>query len=88
MEEDPDLKSAIEECRKIVEDKCRKRPYMIIISKANVGYSSEAEKQKGMLRGTATYMYVARPSMGKDAVSRVLLQGAEAAIEKVKKETG
>ena len=74
------MEEAIKECAKVVEDKCKKRPYMIIISKANLGYASEEDRKKNILKGNCTYMYFSRPPLGKDGVSRSLLDGAKAAI--------
>lgn len=83
--EDNDLDEAIRECAKIVEEKCKKRPYLIVISKANLGYASEADKKKKILKGNCTYMYFSRPPIGKDAVSHSLLDGAKAALEMASK---
>ena len=69
------------ECGKVVEEKCGKRPYLIVISKANLGYASEEDKKKGMLKGNCTYMYFSKPPLGKDGVSISLLDGAKAAME-------
>ena len=78
---DPDLEEAIKECAKIVEEKCKKRPYMIVISKANLGFASEEDRKKNILKGNCTYMYFSRPPLGKDGVSRSLVDGAKAAID-------
>jgi hypothetical protein len=78
--EDKDLEEAIKECSKIVEEKCKKRPYFIVISKANLGYASEEDKKKKLLKGNCTYMYYSKPPIGRDGVSRSLLDGAKAAI--------
>ncbi|MBU0591926.1 hypothetical protein KKD40_06910 [Candidatus Micrarchaeota archaeon] len=51
MKQDNQLKEAIEECAKIVEEKCDKRPYMIIIVKTDVGYNSEEDNKKGDTEG-------------------------------------
>ena len=78
---DPDLEEAVKECAKIVEEKCRKRPYMIVISKANLGFASEEDRKKNILKGNCTYIYYSRPPLGKDGVSRSLIDGAKAAVE-------
>ncbi len=78
--EDEDLNEAIRECAKIVEEKCKKRPYLIVISKANLGYASDGDKKKGLLKGNCTYMYYSKPPLGRDGVSRSLVDGAKAAI--------
>ncbi len=88
--EDKDLEEAIQECSKIIEEKCKKRPYLIVVSKANLGYASKEDKKKGLLKGNCTYMYFSRPPLGRDGVSRSLLDGAKAALgmanEKLTKE--
>ncbi|MBN1169976.1 hypothetical protein JXA56_03045 [Candidatus Micrarchaeota archaeon] len=84
MTNDPDLEEAINECAKIIEEKCKKRPYMVIISKANLGFESEEDKQKGVLKGNCTYLYIAKPQISNDPVSSALLQGAEAALDMAK----
>ncbi|MBU0532001.1 hypothetical protein KKB44_00750 [Candidatus Micrarchaeota archaeon] len=87
MEEtDPDLKEAIEACAKIIEAKCKKRPYMIVISKADVGFASKEEHQKGILRGKASYMYMARPTIRPDGISKVLIGASKKALEMAEKE--
>ncbi len=80
MEEDKDLQEAIQACAKIIEEKCRKRPYLLIISKANVGFASEEDRKKRRLRGNTTYMYYARPPLGKDGLSKLLIESSKAAI--------
>lgn len=87
MTNDPDLEEAINECAKIIEEKCRKRPYLVIISKANLGFASEEDKRKGLLKGNCTYLYVSKPEVKNDPVSRALLQGAQAALDMAKKKT-
>ncbi|MBU0527406.1 hypothetical protein KKE92_02910 [Candidatus Micrarchaeota archaeon] len=83
--EDEDLNEAIRECAKIVEKKCKKRPYMIVISKANLGYASDEDKKKRLLKGNCTYMYYSKPPLGRDGVSRSLVDGAKAAIKMAEK---
>jgi len=85
-EVDSDLKEAIEACAKIVEDKCRKRPYMIIVSKADIGFASKEDQQKKILKGKASYMYVARPKIKADGVSKILVGASKKALEMAEKE--
>ncbi len=89
--EDKDLEEAIKECSKIIEEKCKRRPYIIVVSKANLGYASEEDRKKGLLKGSCSYMYFSKPPLGDDGVSRSLLDGAKAAIdlanEKLSKES-
>lgn len=82
---DLDLEEAIYECAKIIEEKCKKRPYLLIISKANLGFANEEDKQKGLLKGDCSFLYLSKPKIGDDGVSKALIKGAEAAIEKAKK---
>lgn len=84
-EPDPDLKEAIEACAKIVEEKCNKRPYMITIVKASLGYASEEDKEKGVLRGKTSYMYVARPTLKKDGLSKLLVDSSRVALDLAEK---
>jgi len=78
---DPDLKEAIEACTHVIEEKCKKRPYMIIISKANVGFASEEDKEKGKLIGNASYMYVSKPPVAGHTISKLLISASKKAIE-------
>ncbi len=81
---DKDLEEAIYECAKIIEEKCKKRPYMVIISKANLGFENEDDKKKGLLKGDCTYLYLSKPPVRDDGVSRALIKGAEAALSQAK----
>ena len=85
MEDDTDLKEAIEECAKIVGEKCKKRPYMIVISKADVGYSTDDDVKKGLLTGKVSYMYLARPEIKKTGLSKLLIDASKIAIELAEK---
>lgn len=85
QEVDQDLKNAIEECAKVVEEKCKKRPYMIIVTKADMGFASEEDKKKGLLKGRASYMYMAKPTIRSDGVSKVLLGASRKALEMAEK---
>jgi hypothetical protein len=85
MEEDNDLKEAIAECAKVVEAKCGKRPYMIVISKANVKFASPEHKAKGIITGTASYMYLAKPTLKKNGLSKLLIDTARVAVGKAEK---
>ncbi|MBU1165490.1 hypothetical protein KKF81_00965 [Candidatus Micrarchaeota archaeon] len=85
MKQDNQLKEAIEECAKIVEEKCDKRPYMIIIVKTDVGYNSEEDKKKGILKGMSSYMYSAKPALKKDGLSKLLIDTSKMAISLAEK---
>jgi hypothetical protein len=80
MEDDKDLKEAIKACAKIVEEKCGRRPYMIVLSKANVKFASEEHRRKGLITGTASYMYMARPTLKRNGLSKLLIDTSKAAI--------
>lgn len=79
--EDDDLKEAIQECAKIVEERCKKRPYMIIISKADIGFASEEDRKKGLLKGSAAFMYASKPTIRPDGVSKILIGACKKALE-------
>lgn len=85
MEEDKELKEAIEECAKIVEEKCKKRPYMIVLTKANVGFASEEDRKKGILKGNTAYLYTAKPSLKKDGLSKLLVDTSRMAVDLAEK---
>lgn len=78
---DDDLKEAIEACAKVVEDKCKKRPYMIIVTKAELGFASAEDQKKGVLKGKTSFMYMAKPTLKNDGVSRILVGASKKALE-------
>ncbi len=80
MEEDKELKEAIEACSKIVNEKIGRLPFMIVISKANVRYATEEHRKKGVITGTATYMYMTRPPLKRDGLSKLLIDTTKVAI--------
>jgi hypothetical protein len=84
-EEDKELKEAVEECAKIIEEKCRRHPYMIVVSKADVGFASEEDKKKGILRGKTSYMYFAKPPIKKDGMSKLLVDASRMALDLAEK---
>ncbi len=86
MEEDKELKEAIEACTKILEEKCGKRPFMIVISKANLYYKNDDARKSGQLSGTATYMYMAKPTLKKDGLSKLLIDTSKVALNLAEKE--
>ncbi len=79
-EVDKELKEAVEECAKIIEEKCRRHPYMIVVSKADVGFASEEDKKKGILRGKTSYMYFAKPPIKNDGMSKLLVDASRMAL--------
>ncbi|MFN7991006.1 MAG: hypothetical protein U0R44_02495 [Candidatus Micrarchaeia archaeon] len=86
MEEDKALKEAIEACSKIIEEKCGRRPYIVVIAKANVAYKDEEDRKKGKLSGTTSYMYVAKPTMKKDGLSKLLIDASRMAVNLAEKD--
>jgi len=85
-EVDKELKEAVEECAKIIEEKCRRHPYMIVVSKAVVGFASEEDKKKGILRGKTSYMYFAKPPIRKDGMSKLLVDASRMALDLAEKQ--
>ena len=81
MEADEDLREAIEECAKVVEERCKKRPYMIIVAKADVGFRSDDDKEKGKLSGKTSYLYLAKPTIKHDGLSRLLVDSCRMALD-------
>ncbi|MFH0884532.1 MAG: hypothetical protein V1861_02375 [Candidatus Micrarchaeota archaeon] len=85
MEEDKNLKEAIEACAKIIEEKCGRKPFMIAVSKADVRFASEGDRKKGIISGTAHYMYMARPPLKKNGLSKLLIDTARVALNQAEK---
>ncbi|MFH0737091.1 MAG: hypothetical protein V1827_00885 [Candidatus Micrarchaeota archaeon] len=85
MAEDKALKEAIEACSKIIEEKCGKRPYMVLITKADVRFESAEHKKKGIITGTASFMYTAKPRLKKDGLSKILLDTTKHALKQAEK---
>lgn len=86
METDKELREAIEACAKIIEEKCGKKPYLVVISKANLKFGSEDDRKKGRLRGTSSYMYMSKPKIAKNGVSRLLIDTVKLAITRAEEE--
>ncbi len=88
MEADKDLKEAVEACGKVIEEKCGKKPYMIVVAKANVMEVIENNERK--LKGTTDFMYFSRPPLNADGLSMLLIDtcklGIEAASKKLSEE--
>jgi len=85
MEEDKELKEAVEACTKILEEKCGKRPFMIVVSKANVKFANEEDREKRIVSGTASYMYMAKPKLGKNGLSKLLIDTTRVALNQAEK---
>ena len=85
MEEDTELKEAVEACAKIISEKCRKRPFMVVVSKADIRYENEEALKKGIVKGTASYMYMARPKLQKNGLSKLLIDTTRVALNQAEK---
>jgi len=59
-----------------------------VISKANLHFASPEDKKKGRMSGTASYMYVVRPKLGKNGLTKLLIDTSKLAIELAEKELG
>jgi len=81
MAEDKALKEAIEACSKIIEEKCGRKPYLVVISKADVKFDSEEHRKKGIITGSASFMYTAKPRLKKDGLSKILIDTTKHAIK-------
>ncbi|MEW6748927.1 MAG: hypothetical protein AB1295_04435 [Candidatus Micrarchaeota archaeon] len=92
MQQDKDLKEAIEACAKIMQEKCGNRPFMLVATKADVGFKNDEDQKKGILTGTASFMYVSRPKLKKDGLSKLLIDttrhGVGQAEKKIMEEAG
>jgi hypothetical protein len=85
MEEDKALKEAVAAFTKILEEKCGRRPFLIVVSKANVKFATEEDRKKGIVTGTASYMYLAKPTLRKNGISKLLIDTARVAINQAEK---
>jgi hypothetical protein len=85
MEEDKDLKEAVAACARIIEEKCGRKPFMIAVSKADVKFATDGDRKKGIISGTANYMYLARPPLKKNGLSKLLIDTARVAINQAEK---
>ncbi len=84
MDSDTDLKNAMDSITPILEQKLKKRPYIVIIAKADVGFESEEDKKNGVLKGSTSYLFWAKPPLGQDGLSKLLVDSAESALEAAK----
>jgi hypothetical protein len=85
MEEDQGLKEAVAECSKIIEAKCGKMPYMIVVAKADIKFDSQESRKKGIASGTASYMYFSRPPLKKNGLSKLLIDTTRHALNEAEK---
>ena len=81
-EVDKELEEAVKEAAKVIEQKCGKKPYMLIVTKANMGFANEEDYKKGRLSGTSSYMFMSRPELRDGSgITKVLLESSEKAIK-------
>ncbi len=85
MEENKDLKEAIEACAKVVAEKCGRKPFMIVISSADVKFATKEHREKGILSGTANYMYISRPELKRNGLSKLLIDTSQHALRQAQK---
>jgi hypothetical protein len=86
MEEDQEMKEVLSAVQKTVEDKFGMRPYMIIVTKADLFFANDDDKKSGKVTGTANYVYMSKPPMGKDGISKLLIDTARVAINAAEKQ--
>ena len=80
MAEDMEMKEVLRDVQKKVEEKFGMRPYMIIVTKADLFFANSDDKEKGKVTGTANYVYLSKPPMGKDSISKLLIDTARVAV--------
>ncbi|MFA5091853.1 MAG: hypothetical protein WC483_04700 [Candidatus Paceibacterota bacterium] len=85
MEEDKELKEAVAACAKIIGEKCGNKPFMLAVSKADVMFATDEDREKGIVSGTAHYMYIARPTLRKNGLSKLLIDTARVALNQAEK---
>lgn len=85
MEEDKELREAVEACSKIIEEKCGRKPYMLVVTKANLRVEKGKESGRNMLTGTASYMYFSKPRLKKDGISKLLVDTSRVALNAAEK---
>ncbi len=92
MEADKDLKEAVSACAKIIEEKCGRKPFMIVVAEADIKFASDEHRKKGIVSGTANYMYFSRPPLKKNGLSKLLLDtcrvGLNHAEKKISEDSG
>lgn len=80
MEEDLEMKEVLSAVQAKVEEKFGMRPYMIIVTKADLYFANAEDKEKGKVSGTANYVYMSKPPMGKDGISKLLIDTTRVAL--------
>ncbi len=85
MAEDAQMKEVLDEVSASVEKKFGKRPYVVIVAKANLYFANEEDKKGGKVSGTADYAYLAKPQLGKNGISKILVNTARLAVNTMEK---
>ncbi len=85
MEEDQEMKEVLSTVSESVEKKFGKRPYLVIVTKADLYFASPQDKEKGKVTGTANYVYLTKPPLGKDSVSKLLIDTTRVALNSMEK---
>ena len=85
MEEDKELKEALEECGKIMQEKLGNHPFMLVATRAKLMFKNEEDKKKGIATGKASFMYMARPALAKNGLSKALIDTSRHALNDAEK---
>ena len=80
MKEDKELKEALEECAKIMQKKLGNHPFMLVATRANLRFKSDEDRKKGIATGKASFMYLSRPKLRKDGLSKALIDTSRHAL--------
>jgi hypothetical protein len=54
---------------------------MVLITKADISFKDEEARKKGILTGSANFMYAARPKLRKDGLSKLLVDTTKVALK-------
>lgn len=81
MEEDKELKEALEECAKIMQEKLGNHPFMLVATRAKLVFKNEEDRKKGIATGKASFMYLSRPKLRKDGLSKALIDTTRHAVK-------
>ena len=58
---------------------------MIIVTKADVGFANQDDMKKGIARGKASFLYMAKPTLKPDGLSKILIGASKKALEMAEK---
>ncbi|MBI5046702.1 hypothetical protein HZC07_03135 [Candidatus Micrarchaeota archaeon] len=86
LEEDVELKEALEGCRKIIEEKCKDKAYLFVLSKANLRYVTPDDKDSKKVTGNASFVYFGRPALKNNALSKLLVRSLKSAVTLAQKD--